>query len=142
MARTTLQSDVTNATTSSADVTGLSFPVIAGRTYRFRAVCVVTTNATTTGIGLGVNGPAMTSLWWRTHIPTTTSTDTIAHGTALDTYTASTDSAATAGNVCIVEGVCIPSADGTVVVRNKSEVAVASGNVVKAGSTIEWHMVK
>lgn len=140
--RTTLTTDITNATTSSADVTGLSFPVLAGKIYRFRAVVVVTTNATTTGIGLGVNGPTMTSLWWRTHIPTTTSTDTIAHGTALDTYTASTDSASTTGNVCIVEGVCQPSADGTVVIRNKSEVAVASGNVVKTGSTIEWHLVR
>jgi hypothetical protein len=140
--RKTLTADVTNATTTSADVTGLSFPVTSGRTYRFKFTCDITTDATTTGIGLGVNGPAMTRLVWKSCVATGAATETVAYGTALDTYSAATTSAATAGNYCTVEGICTPSADGNVILRNKSEVAVASGNVVKAGSCVEYDEVK
>lgn len=143
MAHTVLQSDVSNSTTSSADVTGLSFPVASGRTYKFRFVAEVASAATTTGVGLGVNGPTVTRITYRSHIPTTASTDTIAHvtGTTLDSYTASTDVASTTGNLCLLEGIVTPSADGTMILRFKSEVG-ASAVTVKAGSFVEWRLLK
>lgn len=53
-----LSGDVTNATTSFADITGLTFAVEANKKYLLEANIIMTTSATTTGFGLSVNGPA------------------------------------------------------------------------------------
>lgn len=142
--RKTLQSDVTNATTSYADVTGLSFPVTASRTYRFRFVVDYTCNATTTGSSWSINGPTSpTRLSFRAEYSLTTTSRTTLEGcSAYDTNAANASSAATGANHAIVEGFITPSADGTVVLRFISEVAVASAIVAKAGSTVDYFEVK
>lgn len=142
--RKTLQADVINATTTVADVTGFSFPVTAGRTYDFRFKVDATTNATTTGIQLAVNGPAMTRITYDVTTPSSLTAKTVCAGiNALDGFgTPPTTSAAIAGNTCIVEGTCTPSADGSVVLRNKASVAVAAANTVKAGSNVTYFEVK
>ena len=45
-----VSSDVTNATTSFADITGLTWPILANKKYTINAWLLHQTNATTTGV--------------------------------------------------------------------------------------------
>jgi hypothetical protein len=56
-----LTSAQNSTSTSLADVTGLGLAVEAGRRYMFRFVGQYTAAATTTGLGLAVNGPTLGS---------------------------------------------------------------------------------
>ncbi|QQS17909.1 hypothetical protein IPL68_04590 [Candidatus Saccharibacteria bacterium] len=138
---TTLGSDVTNnnATANTiADVTGLSFAVTSGKTYRFRANVAYTAAATTTGSRWSVNGPANTLLTYTSRYGITATTETVNYLAAYDSPAASnSDSPATGGNTATIEGIVTPSANGTVIIRFASEVS-SSAIVAKAGSTIEW----
>lgn len=53
-----LTADVSNNTTTIANVTGLSFPVAASTDYRMRCSLMYRSAATTTGIKVSVTGPA------------------------------------------------------------------------------------
>jgi hypothetical protein len=137
-----LASDVTNNNASAnsiADVTGLSFSVTSGETYWFRFMCDYTAAATTTGSRWAVNGPSATRLSYRSSYSLTTTSDTVNSGlTAYDLPAASNaTSAATGGNVAMVEGYITPSANGTVILRFASEVS-SSAIVAKAGSLLQW----
>jgi hypothetical protein len=143
--RTVLASDVTNnnATPNSiADVTALSFAVVAGSTYKFRFVIRYTAAATATGSRWSINGPALTFLTYRAEYSLTTTTRTNIEGsTAYDLPAAcNATSAATAGNIAIIEGIIKPSANGTVIARFASEVA-SSAIVAKAGSFVEYETI-
>lgn len=140
-----LASDVTNNNASAntiADVTGLSFSVTSGLTYWFRACVMYTAAATTTGSRWSINGPAITSLYYRSEYSLTTTSRTTNEG--LSTYdvpaASNATSAATGSNVAIVEGVLTPSASGTLIVRFASEVS-SSAIVAKAGSILMWQQV-
>lgn len=134
-------SDVVNATTSWADVTGLTHPVESGKHYNFLAHLYHIGNATTTGARFGINGPSMSGM--RVNgIGTVTGSVTAAalsaptaDVTAVDTAAqgAQTTGAATVV-VDIISGWLNPSAAGTFAVRCQSEVAVAAGLTVKVGS--------
>ena len=138
-----LGSDVTNNNSTAntiADVTGLSFPVVAGVRYHFRFVIRYTAAATTTGSRWSINGPASpTELVYRAEYSlTTTSRTTIEGSTAYNLPAASNaTSAATAGNMAIIEGVIVPSTSGNVIARFASEVA-SSAIVAKAGSFVDY----
>jgi hypothetical protein len=138
----TLSADVTNnnaVANTMANVTGLSFSVTAGTTYRFYALVLYTSAATTTGSRWSVSGPAApTLLSYTSHYPLTATTQTTNNASAYDIPAASnTSSASTAGNIATIEGVVTPSASGTFTVRFASEVA-NSAITAKAGSTLEW----
>ena len=132
-----LSADVANSTTTIADVTGLSFAVISGVTYRFRATIIYTAAATTTGSRWSINGPATSLLSYSSRYGITATTATANY---TNTYNipaaANTGSPATTGNIAVIEGVLTPSANGTVIIRFASE--LASAITAKAGSTIEW----
>lgn len=139
-AKLRVASDVTNATTSFADVTGLTSPVEAGKHYCFESCLYHVENATTTGARFAVNGPTMTAMRIGIIDTVTESVSASVHAagataTALDT---SPDGATITGSVAvkpaILSGWVNPSAAGTFAVRCQSEVAVASGLIVKAGS--------
>lgn len=138
--RNTLKSDVATAVTSYADVTGLNFPVRAGRTYKFRFEIDYTCNATTTGSAFAINGPASpTRLSYNVEKDLSTTAKTQLNGcSTYDADTANATSATTGANFATIEGRITPSADGTVTARFLSEVAVASGITVKAGSSVEF----
>lgn len=138
-----LASDVVNndaVANTIADVTGLSFSATAGQTYFFRFTFDYTSNATTTGARFSVNGPAATRLSYTSIYALTATTQTIGHG--LTTYNlpaaSNATSAATAGNIAVVQGFVTPSADGTIIARVASEVTAAA-ITVKAGSILEWY---
>lgn len=138
-----LAADVINSNAVAntiADVTGLSFAVVAGETYWFRAIVRFSSAATTTGSRWSVNGPAApTALVYRSNYSLTAATETLnAVNTAYDLPAASNATcAATVGNVAFVEGYITPSANGAVTIRFASEVA-NSAITAKAGSILKW----
>lgn len=133
-----VQSDVTNATTSFADVTGLTCPVQSGKHYNFFAHLIHISSGTTNGARFGVNGPTMNVVRISTIDTVTASVTASAHsaGTveALDTA-ATAQTTGSAGQVLgILTGYFNPSASGTFAIRCAAETATANGLIVKAGS--------
>ncbi len=138
----TLASDVINnsaVANTIADVTGLSFAVTAGITYRFRAIIYYTSAATGTGSRWSVNGPASPTLLAYNSTYSLTATTNTTNNVAVYNVPAACNasSATTAGNIAQIEGIIRPSASGTVTVRFASEVA-NSAITAKAGSTLTW----
>lgn len=133
-------SDVTFATAATwGDITGLTCPLLSGKNYNFIANLYHINNATTTGSQFGVNiGAAPTSLQIATIDTVTASATASVHSAGA---TATRDTAAsvqTTGSaaitMAILSGWIKPSADGIFAVRATSEVTVANGLIVKAGS--------
>lgn len=142
---TVLAADVTNnnaVANTIASVTGLSFPVTSGKKYFFRFVIQYTAPATTTGSRWSISGPGASAMRYRSQYSlSTTSMTTIEGSTAHDIPAASNaSSAATAGNIAIVEGFYEASATGDVIARFASEVA-SSAIVAKAGSVVYYQEV-
>lgn len=57
------------SSTSYADSTNMAFAIEASKTYKFRFVVFFTTNATTVGIKLAIQGPASCVAWAGSHTP-------------------------------------------------------------------------
>lgn len=138
-ARLRVVSDVTNNTTSFADITGLTQAIKSGKHYGFEAMLFILSAATTTGVQLGVNGPTMTGSRFSA-IETVTGSATAAalsvpvgDITALDTAIVVQTTGPANVVQAVVTGWVNPSADGTFAMRVKSEVA-SSTVTVKAGS--------
>lgn len=120
-----------------ANVTGLSFDVVAGQTYWFEFVIPYTSAATATGSRWAINGPALTSLSMRSEYPLTATTTTVNAVSAYDIPAASNATSLAAGNVATMWGIITPSANGTVIARFASEIA-NSAITAKAGATLRW----
>ena len=137
----TITSDVVNnnaVANTIADVTGLSFPVVAGTRYWFRFVIPYTAAATTTGSRWSVNGPAVTAIHYRSEYTLTATSRTFNEGlTAYNLPAASNATSVVASNVAIVEGIVHPSANGSVIARFASEV-LSSAITAKAGATVMY----
>lgn len=138
-----VSADVANATTSFADVTGLTYPIEAGKKYGFECYLFHIENASTTGARFACNGPAATLFRaygvsvFAGSLTAATFNAALADVTAYDTSVVgvTTSSAGTpqvAG--AWIAGYVNPSASGTFAIRSQSEVAVAAGVTVKAGS--------
>lgn len=139
--RVVLGSDVTNnnaVANTIANVTGLSFPVVAGTKYYFKFWINYTAAATSTGSRWAVNGPSLTSLTLKSvySLAATTQTQNTVTGYDLPAA-ANASSASTAGNWALLEGIIECSADGDVIARFASEVA-NSAIVAKAGSFVDY----
>lgn len=127
--------DVANTGNNSlADITGLSFPVVAGTRYRFRFVIFYTAAATTTGSRWCINGPAITLLNYRSDYTLTATSKTFNEGlTGYNVPAASNATSIVASNMAVIEGIITPSANGNVIARFASEVS-GSAITAKAGS--------
>lgn len=139
-------SDYSNATTSFTDITGLTCPVQAGKHYAFITHLFHIENASTTGARFAVNGPAMAGMRvngmgvFAGSLTAATMMSQTADIAALDTAVpGATLGSATTPQVAlfIMSGWVNPSADGTFAIRGQSEIAVASGLVVKVGSWLQ-----
>jgi hypothetical protein len=108
----TLGADVANSTVSMANVTGLSFNVTSGTTYRFYIVIAYTSAATTTGSRWALTAPSTTIFSYTSAYTLTATTQTVNYASASDVPAAANASSLTAGNVCIIEGIIKPSANG------------------------------
>lgn len=132
--RAVLGSDISSSATSLGDATGLSFSVSSGVRYRFAFWVVFRSAATTTGIKLSVNAPATTLLAYNVAIPISAIADVLGYRRAVNVETIGTGvDAITADLLATVEGVLVPSANGTLILRYASEVA-ASAVTIRAGS--------
>lgn len=132
--------DVVNNNASAntiADVTGLQFPVEAGKTYSFRFLIPYTAAATTTGSRWSLNGPAFDLLAFRSQYALTATTETTNYASAYDAPAGANATSLAAGNVAIIEGVIKASAAGNVVARFASEVS-SSAITAKAGANVTW----
>ncbi len=139
--RVLLASDVVNnnaVANTIADVTGLSFPVVAGNTYYFKFVIKYTSASTNTGSRWALNGPTFTDLTARSVYSLAATTQTQNTVNAYDSPAASnTSSASASGNWAFIEGFITPSANGNVIARFASEVG-GSAITAKAGSFVEY----
>lgn len=135
----TAPADVANAAADTlADFTGLTHAVDAGDKYRFRAVCHFAADATTSGSRWTINGPAATaaSTGYTSTYSLTATTATTNHGLAAVQLPAAANatSAATTGNIAVVEGFYTPSTAGTFAIQFAAEAGTITA---KAGSTLE-----
>jgi len=141
-----LGSDVTNnnaVANTIADVTGLSFSLLAGKSYYFKFVIRYTAAATTTGSRWGVNasaGTAATMALTSEYTLTSTTTTRNAQIQAFDSPAASNASSVVANNIAILEGHIIATADATFIARFASEVS-GSAIVAKAGSVCYYQQL-
>lgn len=137
-----LAGSVANDTTSLADVTAFSFPVVANRKYWFRFMIDFTAAAAATGAGFTVNGPALTRLVMIRYVDTsTTGTTLLRANAAYDTpAVAVAASASTGANTAEVAGWIECSAGGNVILRFVSETG-GSAITVLAGSVVEFMRV-
>ncbi len=142
-----LTSDVTNnnATANTiADVTGLSFPMLAGKLYSFDFQIVYTAAATSTGSrwSLAWGGVGTTYVGYRSEYSLTATTTTRnAVLTAADLPAASNaTSAATGNNWAQIYGLIQPTADTTLIARFASEVA-SSAIVAKVNSWVRYRQI-
>lgn len=143
--RVWLPGDVVNnnaVANTIADVTGLSFPVVAGSKYSFKFFIVYSSAATTTGSRWSINGPATTFVNYRSQYPT--SATAITNNAALAGYNlpaASNASSLTANNIAIIEGIIQPSANGTVIARFASEITASAITAIGSRSYVEYSVI-
>lgn len=140
-----LAADVSNANAIAntiADITGLQFPVVNGLRYWFEFFLRYTSAVNTTGARFAINGPAFTELTYGSRYSLTTTSDTANEGlTAYDLPAAANASPATVGgNLALIRGIIMPSADGNVIARFASEIA-SSAIVAKAGSFVRYRQL-
>jgi hypothetical protein len=139
---TVLSSDVATTSTTIANVTGLSFNVTSGLTYKFRFFIAYSSAATAYGSRWSINGPSTTFLYYFSNYSLTATAMTNNQG--LSGYNvpaaANASSASTGSNIAIIEGIIRPSANGTVIARFASEVA-GSAITAKAGSFVEYKQI-
>ena len=137
-----ITADVTNNTTTFANVTGLSFAVAANKDYLFEAFIIFQSTATATGIGFGVNGPASpVALALETHIPISLVATTHGSARAYDIGTASAGvDTANANLLAKVEGIFRNGANaGNLIIRFKAETAATVK--VMTGSILRWRLL-
>jgi len=129
-----LGADIINATsTGYEDVTGLSFAVTSGKTYKWRATLGFTNTA---NIQFSINGPAVTFNRYRFTSAATTTTNFASNQT---NYNTPNSTVAAISGVSTADGIIKPSANGTVIVRMRC--ASIGGLAILAGSIIEWEEV-
>lgn len=138
-----ITSDVVNDDTTAntiANITGLSFPVVSGTTYRFSFVIPYTSAATTTGSRFSINGPTNTSLSYHSRYPAASNSWSVNFASAYDLPAFTNVSSMLLGNLAFIDGVITPSADGIVIARFASEIA-SSAITAKAGAYVIYEAI-
>lgn len=129
----------TGVSTSYTDVTDMSFSVVAGTTYSFTFVVLAESSSTSGGVCLAANGPAATYFAARYEGNQTTGgsiirSDITAYDSSGTLGDPSTVTAANTPYVFTLQGVIVPSANGTFTLRVKrggttGTVAVRAGMI-------------
>jgi hypothetical protein len=123
-----------------ADVTDLSFAVVAGRTYKFKIFCQFDVSNTSTGTRWAVNGPAFTRLFYSTLWTSGTGLQVNQAWNTYDAPATTLNSNFPTNNCAIIEGIVVPSASGTLSARFACELTITSVTC-KAGSYIEYEEI-
>ena len=133
-----LPSDITNSNASPdilADVIGLQFPVTAGNIYYFRFYIYYEVDATSTGTRWTINGPTLTNVAYYNLYGTNGTASAMRWSNAYNGNSVSTSTPFTTGNVALLEGTIVCSANGNVIARFSSEVASPAFVTVKASKS-------
>lgn len=131
--------DVSNTSNVNwADVTGLTKAVTSGVSYTFSCEITYTTAATTTAVHLATGGPTVTALDYGVEIDTSATAVHKSTQTAHDTVTNPATGGGTTRLTATLNGSIVPSANGTLAIRLKSEINT-SAVTVKRGSWCEFH---
>lgn len=124
-------------TTMLAAAPGLDVAVTAGVPLHFIYDIRWIANATGTGARFSVDGPAVTSLAYNTGWNSTATAWAVAFQTAYKVGTTGTASHASS-NLATVEGIIVPSANGTLSLFSAAEVASPGSVTVQAGSSLRY----
>lgn len=141
--RVFLPADVANSAVDTlADVTALSFPMLSGKRYKFRVFVTYAADATTSGSRWTVNcATAPTTLFYESRYSLTTTTVTTNTGLGARQLPAAANatSAATTGNIAIIEGTIVAGASEVLIVQSAAEAGTitAKANI----SYIEWEEI-
>jgi hypothetical protein len=128
-----LGSNVVNVGTAFEDVTGLSFAVTAGKTYKWRATI---SYAATAAITLSSNGPTTSLNNARFTTALAATTNVVSNQTS---YDAGSNSAASGNGLSTADGIFRVTASGTWTIRFRC--ATAGLFTVRAGSVLEYSEV-
>lgn len=134
----TKTADQSMSSTTQVDITDLLFRLGASQIVHFHAYLICSAAATTTGIQLGINGPASPSQVEATIIGWTDATTRATDGVSVyETFQANTSSPGTTRRVFEIVGRIINgTVRGTVALRVRSEVG-ASAVTIHRGSWVE-----
>jgi hypothetical protein len=122
------------------NVTGLSFNVVAGKTYWFDVLIPYTAAAATTGSRWTINGPAFSMLNYSSEYSLTATTQTINYASAYQQPAAANASSLTVGNTAWIGGIIKATANGVVQIQFASEIA-SSAITAKAGAILRWQEI-
>jgi hypothetical protein len=135
--------DQTFNSATPANVTGLSFAVVAGRYYRYEFWVIVRSDTATVGVALGVTYPAVTRA-------AATGMGLIASGAGGSFDTAITASgghvipaavpAINTDYLAKVEGIIVPSANGTLQLQARTETGTTVVTVRQGSCGFLWDM--
>lgn len=136
-----LASDATGVvgTAYANAASGLDVAVTSGVPLNFVYNIHWVPNLATTGGRFSINGPTITRLSYMVRWNTTATVITTSPlGTSYDqAFTVGTASDLT-NNIAIVEGMLVPSANGTLALRSSAEVISPGSVTVKAGSSVTY----
>lgn len=133
-----LSSDVINnnaVANTLQNVSGLSFNVSAGVTYRFYAIIPYTSQQTNNGSRWTINAPSTTFIGYVSRY--VDNPESINYCDAVNLPSACSNNSKLTGNIAVIQGVIIPSANGVVQVQFASQIANRS-ITAKAGATLEY----
>ena len=133
----TVAEEISNSTTTFANITGLGQTLLAGAVYEMECIIVYNTAATTTGINLsyaGIGAPTIYANY--ISIPTATTTEVVRHYAAPNTETASTGTARVNNNIAIMKIIFGCGTTGLYYPRFASEVA-GSAITIKRGTCLK-----
>jgi hypothetical protein len=142
--RATLASDVVNILTASTivDITGLSFPITAGKKYKFKATLIYTASTTTQGLRIGINADVTASAVY--YMTTQVSSNTPAatafvsfNAVAFNSLSANAVANLTNG-IAFIEGYIDANNTGTVIGRFSKGTSNSGTLTIKAGSFIDY----
>jgi len=132
---TALTTDYVTSGTAYQNITGFNFPVVSGKTYKWRATILVVATGTTNGM-LSTTGPTGTTTY-RFTIGTGGTTNTINNGVAHNTGAAV--SMSTSLRIASADGIFQATANGNLGI---SVISSVSGLLtIKTGSIIEYEEV-
>ena len=145
MSRVVLSSDVsvTASAITLADITGLSFPIVAGSSYKFRAELYVTASSSNVGLRLSVNASvAVASIVFRAVSASSTESGQYIHnGLALDSSSGVNVGAIRSSNYATIEGILVANNTGTAIMRFGKGAANVGTLSIKANSTLEYQTI-
>jgi len=125
-----LASNVSNVGTGFEDVTGLSFAVTAGKTYKWRATISFTSFA---AVIFSSNGPTAPLNNARFTLALAATSNVVSNQATYDT---GTNGAASGNGLCTADGIFRVTASGTWTIRFRC--ATAAAMTVRAGSVLEY----